>query len=102
MTTQHITVNWDINEAIGDEDISQFAWSEEMQKAIDQEIVDDIIMQELISEGWHCPECKYSKYNADISAWVHLNARGKYGNFNGKWLFENAADATMFTLKWAR
>jgi hypothetical protein len=107
--TKHLTANWKINEVRNEvQDISA-AFSEELAKEIDREIVNEIIMVSLIKDkGWTQPDIPYNKYSwpfdnrlAEISEWVHLNATGEYKNLNGKWVFELASDATMFTLKWA-
>ena len=103
--TKQLTANWQVDKV---EDLST-VFSEELRKEIDQEIVNEIIVVSLIKDkGWTEPNISYGKYSwpfsdrkAEISEWVHLNAAGEYKNLNGRWIFELASDATMFTLKWS-
>jgi hypothetical protein len=99
--TKHL---WSVEE---NDDLAR-TFSEELAKEIDREILNDILAIRLIKEGWVQPSIPYVKYRwpfndrlAEIGEWVHLHATGDYRNINGKWVFENPADATAFTLKWA-
>lgn len=87
--------------------------SQELAREIDKEILDNIIMDQLIREGWTPTKInpgfvdlgmlsgRYEQWYSQTAEWVHLNATGDYKLIKGQWIFEKGADATMFILKWA-
>ena len=83
------------------EDEITMIYAKALQEEIDREIVETIHLTHLVKEGWILPACNYQKHNSEIGAWVHSTAKGEYGNLNGKWVFKDPADATLFTLKWS-
>lgn len=74
----------------------------DMAREIDRCMLEMLQMSALLKEGWVMPTFKYSKSNADLNMWVHINAKGAYKNVNGYWIFQDPADATLFTLRWAQ
>jgi hypothetical protein len=37
----------------------------------------------------------------DIGGWMQANIRGDWIAFHDRWLFEDANDAVLFTLRWS-
>jgi hypothetical protein len=76
---------------------------------IDKEIIDTIMIDVLVDEGW-----THTKINPAFGAgsaltdwyihtaeWIHINAKGDYKLLKGQWLFKDPKDATMFILRWS-
>ena len=74
--------------------------AEEVQKTMDFNILCDV----LSSFGWTVIEIDYNPVERqgwnDVVNWVDDNFSGGHKEHAGKWLIENAKDATMFSLKW--
>ena len=72
--------------------------AEQMCSDIDFEILSNI----LVDTGWHkvvlTPMTK--EHGDSIDRWVNTNIRGHYNNRGLVWVFEEASEAMMFTLKW--
>lgn len=86
--------------------------AEQIAKEIDKEILDTIMIDVLTKDGWTVTTInpKYSTDNilfpkpdwySETAEWIHLNATGDYKLLKGQWVFEQQADAVMFTLKWS-
>jgi len=87
--------------------------SQEMAREIDKEIIDNIVIEMLIKDGWTQAKInppfseygmmgnRFEEWYSRTAEWVHLNATGDYKLVKGRWIFENGSDATMFILKWA-
>ena len=87
--------------------------SKEMAREIDSEIINNILLESLIDEGWTPIKVnpaftdigmlsgRYEEWYSKTAEWVHLNAQGDYKLIKGQWLFKDAKDATMFILRWA-
>lgn len=87
--------------------------SKEMAREIDSEIINNILLESLIDEGWTPTKVnpaftdmgmlsgRYEEWYSKTAEWVHLNAQGDYKLIKGQWLFKDAKDATMFILRWA-
>lgn len=86
----------------------------DLAREIDQSIMDDIVMETLIQDGWtrtnaNSPAItdmglisgRYEAWYRQTREWVHLNATGDYKLIKGQWMFEKGTDATAFLLKWA-
>ena len=86
--------------------------SRDMARDIDKEIMDTMVMEMLINDGWTPTKIdpgftdlgmlsgRYEEWYSQTAEWVHLNATGDYKLIKGQWIFEKGADATMFILKW--
>lgn len=77
-----------------------------LQEEIDREILESMVGDMLDKKGWaKSPITKpwgpFNNWAAETAEWVHLHATGDYKLVLNHWYFENAADATAFTLKWA-
>ena len=82
-----------------DEAIANIA--NQMQKEIDNEIVERLTRDTLIRNGWTTTDVRLAANDKiATAAWCHLNATGDYKLLLGQWLFERAEDATMFILRW--
>lgn len=83
--------------------------SKDMARAIDKELLDDLMIDVLIDEGW-IPSKLNPAFGKSIvpefdwyietAEWIHLNAQGDYKLLRGQWLFKDPRDATMFILRW--
>ena len=94
-----------------EEELIQTA-GEQIAKAIDAEILDDIMINVLKDEGWTAttmnsayepPLTRVSDYEwySETHEWIYLNATGDYKLLKGQWYFERQEDAVMFTLRWS-
>lgn len=72
----------------------------EIQKEIDAEIVNTIMTVYLKDKGWTATSIGEAS-NADMTAWIHTNAKGDYKMVSGCWWFELEVDAVMFILRWS-
>jgi hypothetical protein len=82
-----------------DSSINVFA--EKLAHEIDKHLLETLHISKLINDGWVMPAFNYSKSNVELGAWVHLNTKGNYKNLDGRWIFQDPADATLFTLRWS-
>ena len=73
-------------------------WAKEIQKEIDREIIDNITKYSLESKGWHIVVIK--SYTTIPVEWTLKYIKGKYYVFGCSWYFEDARDATYFSLTW--
>ena len=77
----------------------ELAAAKELSDAIDWEITAGM----LVEMGWIRVELSRYTDNhhaVDIGYWLNENCQGKYQRNGRTFLFENPADATMFTLRW--
>ena len=86
--------------------------SSEMARAIDKELLDDLMIDVLTSEGWtvttmnpaYEPPLSRSsngEWYSETAEWIHLNAKGDYKLLKGQWVFKDPKDAMWFTLRWS-
>jgi len=86
--------------------------SSEMARAIDKELLDDLMIDVLTSEGWTVttmnpayepPLSRLSngEWYSETAEWIHLNAKSDYKLLKGQWLFKDPKDAMWFTLRWS-
>lgn len=80
--------------------------SKHLARQIDQEIVDNIMAEKLIRDGWTRANVSMERYKitntiVEIAAWVHTTATADYKLVQNYWYFEHPADATAFALRWA-
>ena len=87
--------------------------SNDLARKIDKELLDDIMIAVLTSEGWIETKVnpaytdmgmlsgKYEEWYSKTAEWIHINARGDYKLIKGQWLFKEPKDATMFILRWS-
>lgn len=94
------------------EDDIALSLAEEMAKKLDKELLDDLMIDILLNEGWIgtgtlnpafgkmsiVPDFDWYIATAE---WIHLNAKGDYKLLKGQWLFKDPKDATMFILRWS-
>jgi predicted alternative tryptophan synthase beta-subunit len=73
---------------------------EELQKSIDDEIMNTIVGPTLIEKGW--TQLTVRNWQDIPQEWLDENLSGKhsYTCFGYYWYFEKESDATMFSLKW--
>lgn len=74
---------------------------EELEKAINDELMNQIAGPTLMEKGWTCVMVK--NWEIIPQEWLDANLSGKhsYNCFGYYWYFEHKSDATMFALKWA-
>ena len=72
----------------------------EIAKEIDNEILDELIAMTLKDEGWTATSIGEAS-NAEMTAWIHTNAKGDYKMISSCWWFELEVDAVMFLLRWS-
>lgn len=88
------------------------ALGQSISRAIDAEILDDIMINVLKDEGWTATiinpayepplvRITESDWYSETAEWIHLNATGNYKLLKGQWYFERQEDAVMFTLRWS-
>jgi hypothetical protein len=87
--------------------------SNDLARKIDKELLDDIMIAVLTSEGWIETKVnpaytdmgmlsgKYEEWYSKTAEWIHINAQGDYKLIKGQWLFKEPKDATMFILRWS-
>ena len=86
--------------------------SSEMARAIDNELLDDLMIDVLTSEGWTVTTMNPSyepplsrlsngEWYSETAEWIHLNAKGDYKLLKGQWVFKDPKDAMWFTLRWS-
>ena len=71
-----------------------------LQKELDWEFIADA----LVATGWTTAEIipfSRPELQRTVLDWVENNAQGRYNNFETRYVFEKAKDATLFVLKWA-
>lgn len=74
-----------------------------MSKLIQEDIDWGILSTILISSGWTAVDAVITTRSNDpeiIDKWFAENIKGSHRYNNGHWLFENAADAAWFILRW--
>ena len=84
------------------------AVAKQMQLEIDKELMETIQAEHLLSNGWRESPVRKShgplqnwEWETETAAWCHLHCTGDYKYVLSHWWFENASDATAFTLKFA-
>jgi hypothetical protein len=87
--------------------------SKDIARAMDKELLDDVMIAVLTNDGWTATTVnpaytnmgmlsgKYEEWYSKTAEWIHINARGEYKLVKGQWLFKDPKDATMFILRWA-
>jgi hypothetical protein len=86
--------------------------SKRMADDIDKELLDDLMIDVLKSEGWIATTMNPAyepplirvtdtEWYSETAEWIHLNITGDYKLLKGQWLFEQQEDAVMFTLRWS-
>jgi hypothetical protein len=86
--------------------------SSEIARAIDKELLDDLMIDVLTKEGWTVttmnpafepPLTRLSngEWYSETAEWIHINARGDYKLLKGQWVFKDPKDAMWFTLRWS-
>ena len=83
----------------------------EMARAIDKELLDDLMTDILTKDGWIQTKINpaFGKgylvteidWYAQTAEWIHINAKGDYKLLKGQWLFEDPKDAMWFILRWS-
>lgn len=87
--------------------------SKEIARQIDKELLDDLMINVLTTEGWIQTKVnpafedlgmlsgRFEEWYAKTAEWIHRNAQGDYKLLKGQWLFKDPRDATMFILRWS-
>lgn len=72
---------------------------EAMAKSMDFDIICDVFapMGYAVVKIEYGPDKKW----VDVFAWADSNCVSEFQEHNGKWLFAQAKDATMFMLRWS-
>lgn len=70
----------------------------EIRQGIDNELLADM----LVACGWYRVRLSNLKSSDEkiVDAWTRENCAGKFQHFAYTWLFEDQADAVLFSLKW--
>ena len=73
--------------------------AENLSKSIDFDIICDVFapMGYAVVKIEYGPDKKW----VDVFAWADSNCVSEFQEHNGKWLFAQAKDATMFMLRWS-
>jgi len=78
----------------------------EIQKEIDEEIVNSFLRNDLMLKGWVQAPFKTNRFVSpfefrldEVSAWIHTNATDEYRIFGKEFWFKNEKDLTAFILK---
>lgn len=72
------------------------ALAEELQKEINNEVVNELMGATLINSGYI-----YKKCLTEIpDEWANAHIEYEYKNYGMHWYFKSKSDAAMFTLKW--
>lgn len=73
---------------------------DELEKAINDEVMNQIAGPSLIEKGW--TQVVVKNWEIIPQEWLDENLSGKhsYNCFGYYWYFENKADATIFSLRW--
>jgi hypothetical protein len=77
-----------------------------LAQEIDRELMESIEAEHLMGNGWResplrKPWGPFSNWEAETAQWCHLHCTGDYKYVLSHWWFENPADATAFTLRFA-
>ena len=86
--------------------------SSEIARAIDKELLDDLMIDVLTKEGWTVTamnpmfeppltQLSNGEWYSETAEWIHLNSRSDYKLLNGQWVFKDPKDAMWFTLRWS-
>jgi hypothetical protein len=86
--------------------------SSQMARAIDKELLDDLMIDILTQEGWTVttmnpafepPLTRVSngEWYSETAEWIHLNSRSDYKLLKGQWVFKDPKDAMWFILRWS-
>jgi hypothetical protein len=73
--------------------------TKEMSDAIDWEIVSSMLCE----MGWvrvQLPLYTDNYHAIDVREWIRESCKGKTDSRGATWIFEDPADATMFSLRW--
>lgn len=73
--------------------------SDELQKAINDEVLNTIVGPVLVDEGF--TQVIIGSWQAIPGEWLAENIIGEYKCFGYYWYFEMISDATAFKLRWA-
>jgi hypothetical protein len=71
-----------------------------LQKELQWELISDMA----VATGWTRAEIvpfSRPKLQRAVLNWVQTNVQGRYENFETRYVFEKASDATLFVLKWS-
>ena len=74
--------------------------ADEIQKAIDMEILHEVSKPLMIDKGWHCVTLKQTHWKDIPLPWVDENIHHPYNCLGFYWYFESQSDATAFALRW--
>lgn len=74
-------------------------FGEELRRAIDAEVANEIASQMLSEQGWH--KVTVESWDRITDDWVITNIQGQYRCFGHYWYFEQAKDAALFLLRWS-
>jgi hypothetical protein len=79
----------------------------EIQKEIDEEIVNGFIRDDVMLKGWTQAPFTTDKFSwpfeyklDEVAAWVHIHASDEYKFFGKEIWFKSKQDLTAFILKW--
>ena len=74
--------------------------SEALRREIDKEILVEVRCADLVGRGWTMVTIDATM--EDIGAWMQENILGDWRAFHDRWLFEDADEAVLFTLRWSQ
>lgn len=70
----------------------------ELQKAIDDEVMNQIVGPHLTDQGWY--HVNVSNWEIISQEWLNENMNNEYKCYGYYWYFKSKTDATMFSLRW--
>jgi hypothetical protein len=74
--------------------------SDQLQKEIDNEVINTMIGPTLRETGWYFVQVKTVHWQDIPHDWVKTSIQGEYKCFGNYWYFREHGDAVLFTLKW--
>jgi hypothetical protein len=80
----------------------QDTWVEEIQKEIDREILENIVLtnDHWVSVPYDNHELTYEKFK-EITAWADEHSNGEIKMKNSRWWFKDPNDKVLFLLRWS-
>lgn len=79
----------------------EHAIGDELRREIDNEIMNTVVGQHLVGQGWHQVMVEDPRQIGDDWIAEHMSGGCRYTCFGHYWYFERAEDAVLFRLSWA-
>lgn len=101
MTNKALSANYSLSAQYTKEELQEadHFFSDELEKAINDEVINEVAGPTLIDDGWIYINVPNSSID-EAAEWINENATGKFHCWGGHFYFNKQSDATMFILKW--